>query len=258
LAILEINGLTKNFGGLVAVNNLDMEVEQGEIVGLIGPNGAGKTTVFNLITGFIQLTKGNIRFENSDITGRAPYIIARKGIVRTFQQNTTLPDLTVLQNLLSASHIHPRTGIAEAIFNTRAYVKKGQIIHEKAVEILNFLGLHSQGNELAKNLPHGHQRLLGIALALCASPKMLLLDEPLGGMNPLETSESLAFIKKIRASGTTILIVEHNMKAVMALCDRIVVLNFGRKIAEGRPQEVSKNQEVIEAYLGVVAHVAQG
>jgi len=248
--MLEIRGLTKYFGGLSAVNNLDMTVNQGEIVGLIGPNGAGKTTVFNLITGFIRPTKGQIIFEQSDITGQPTHSIADKGIVRTFQLNAFLQDMTVLQNALVSCHLHPKVGVWEAILNIPGYRKKEQYACDHAMDILQFLGLDSVKDELAQNLPHGHQRLLGIAMALSANPKLLLLDEPLSGMNAAEVRESLTFVNKIRSAGTTVLLVEHNMRAVMELCDKIVVINFGCKIAEGLPEEIRRNKDVIESYLG--------
>lgn len=248
--MLEIRGLTKYFGGLSAVNNLDMTVNQGEIVGLIGPNGAGKTTVFNLITGFIRPTKGQIIFEQSDITGQPTHSIADKGIVRTFQLNAFLQDMTVLQNALVSCHLHPKVGVWEALLNIPGYRKKEQYACDHAMDILQFLGLDSVKDELAQNLPHGHQRLLGIAMALSANPKLLLLDEPLSGMNAAEVRESLTFVNKIRSAGTTVLLVEHNMRAVMELCDKIVVINFGCKIAEGLPEEIRRNKDVIESYLG--------
>jgi branched-chain amino acid transport system ATP-binding protein len=248
--MLEIRGLTKNFGGLSAVNNLDMTVKQGEAVGLIGPNGAGKTTIFNLITGFISPTKGQIIFRQADITGKTTHSIAEKGAVRTFQQNAFLPDLTVRQNMLASCYLHPKCGFWEAILNISGYRKKEQNACDHTMDILKFLGLDSVKDELAQNLPHGSQRLLGIAMALSANPKLLLLDEPLAGMNAAEVSESLTFINRIRSAGTTVLLVEHNMRAVMELCDKIVVINFGCKIAEGLPDEIRRNKDVIEAYLG--------
>jgi len=249
--MLEIKGLTKHFGGLAAVTEFDMSIYSGEVVGLIGPNGAGKTTMFNLITGFIPPTKGHILFEQVNITGKATHAIAAKGIVRTFQQNAFLPDMTVLQNVLTSCYLHPKSGVWEAIFNTPGYRKKEQKALHHAMEIIEFLGMDSVSDELAQSLPHGYQRLIGIAIALSANPKLLLLDEPLAGMNANEVNETLIFIKKIRSVGTTVLLVEHNMRAVMKICDRVVVINFGKKIAEGLPQKVKRNKDVIEAYLGV-------
>jgi branched-chain amino acid transport system ATP-binding protein len=249
--MLEIKGLTKHFGGLAAITEFDMSIDRGEVVGLIGPNGAGKTTMFNLITGYIPPTKGHILFEQVDITGKGTHAIAAKGIVRTFQQNAFLPDMTVLQNVVTSCYLHPKSGVWEAIFNTPDYRKKEQKALHHAMEIIEFLGLDSVSDELAQILPHGYQRLIGIAIALSANPKLLLLDEPLAGMNANEINETLVFINKIRSVGTTILLVEHNMRAVMKICDRVVVINFGRKIGEGLPQEVKRNKDVIEAYLGV-------
>ena len=255
--MLEIKQLTKHFGGLAAVDGLDMSVNRGEIVGLIGPNGAGKTTVFNLITGIYKPTKGQMMFEQADITGQTTHSIAEKGVVRTFQETALLSDLTVLQNVLVARHLHPKIGFWEAIFSTSRYREKEKYTLSRAMEVLQFLGLDTIKDELTQNLPHGYQRVLGVAIALSANPKLLLLDEPLSGMNASEVSESVAFISKIRSAGTTILLVEHNMTAVMEVCDRIIVLNFGRKIAEGSPEEVRRNREVIEAYLGAGEHVTR-
>ena len=249
--MLEIKALTKHFGALAAVVNLNLNVNRGKIVGLIGPNGAGKSTVFNLITGFIQPTKGRVIFEQSDITGQKPHTIAEKGIVRTFQDTTFMPDLTVMENILASCYLYAKSGMLEAIFNTLNYRKKEQAANKYSMEILQFLGLEPIKDEIAQNLSLGHQRLLGIAIAMSSKPKLLLLDEPLVGMNVTEVSETLGFINKIRSSGTTVLLVEHNMRAVMDLCDSVVVLHFGRKIAEGPPKEIKRNKNVIEAYLGV-------
>jgi branched-chain amino acid transport system ATP-binding protein len=254
--MLEIKQLTKYFGGLAAVNGLNMNVNQGEIVGLIGPNGAGKTTAFNLITGFLRPTKGAILFNQMDITGRGAHVVAEKGIVRTFQETNFLADFTVLQNVVVSCYLNARVGFWKTIFNSPDYRKKEEYALNHAMEILQFLRLDIIKNETAKNLSHGHQRLLGIAIALSANPQLLLLDEPLSGMNAAEVRESLLFIRQIRAVGTTVLLVEHNMRAVMELCDRIVVLNFGQKIAEGLPDEIRKNKDVIEAYLGASEYVA--
>ena len=243
--------LSKGYKGRTVVSSVSIKVKQGEIVGLLGPNGAGKTTVFNLVTGFLSPTNGQIIFEQADITGQTTHSIAERGIVRTFQQTAFLTDLTVLQNVLASCHLHPKAGVLEAIFNTNNYRKKERHAFNHAMDTLQFFGLDSVREEVAQNLAHGHQRLLGIAIALSAGPKLLLLDEPLAGMNALEVREALAFIDKIRAAGTTVLLVEHNVRAVMELCDRVVVLNFGRKIAEGLSQDVKRNKDVIEAYLGV-------
>ena len=249
--MLEIKGLTKNFGGLCAVNNLDMTVEKGDFVGLIGPNGAGKSTVFNLVTGFIKPSKGKIIFEGRDITGRSPHAIAKYGIVRTFQANRIFPDFTVLQDVLAASHLTNKTGLWEGIFRTSGARKKEQHTLDRAQEILKFTNLESMSQTFAHNLPHGYKRILGIAIALAAQPKLLILDEPLSGMNSKEVAEAANLMTRIWNGKTTILLIEHNMKAAMNLCKRVVVINFGKKMAEGLPDEIVRNQEVIKAYLGV-------
>jgi branched-chain amino acid transport system ATP-binding protein len=249
--MLEIRGLTRYFGGLCAVNNLDMTVKRGEFVGLIGPNGAGKSTVFNLITGFVKPTSGKITFEGNDITGKSPHTIAKYGIVRTFQANRIFPNYTVLEDILAASHLTNRTGLFEGIFRTSGARKKEQYVLDRAREILRFTGLEHMSAVLTHNLPHGYKRILGIAIALAARPKLLILDEPLSGMNSQEVAEAVELMTRIWKGNTTILLIEHNMRAAMSLCKRIVVINFGSKMAEGLPHEIVKNQEVIKAYLGV-------
>lgn len=250
MALLEIKGLCKYFGGLAAVNDFDFEVQPGEILGLIGPNGAGKTTVFNLITGFLTPNKGKIIFKGEDITSYKPHLIARKGIVRTFQLTTLFESRTILENMLIAFHLKSRSGFWSAIFNSPLTREREKKILEKSIETLDFMKLLHLKDELAGNLPHGHQRSLGIALAMAASPEMILLDEPVTGMNPEETLATMEQIRRIREKGVTILLVEHNMRAVMGLCERITVLNFGQKIAEGLPNVIKENKDVIEAYLG--------
>jgi branched-chain amino acid transport system ATP-binding protein len=248
--MLETKGLTKHFGGLCAINNLDLDVNAGEIVGLIGPNGAGKTTLFNLVTGFLHPTSGKIMFDGKDIVGQKTHAIARLGMVRTFQLVRILPDFTVFRNLFAATHLYPKIGFWEAILNTSRYRQKEEQINSNIMKILHFVGLSDLRETVAGNLPHGHQKMLGIALALAAHPKLLLLDEPLGGMNPVEVDTALELVAEIRKQGTAILLIEHNMRAVMSICDRVVVLNFGTEIARGLPEEVKQNKEVIEAYLG--------
>jgi branched-chain amino acid transport system ATP-binding protein len=248
--MLETKKLTRNFKGVQAVTNLDLNVNAGEIVGIIGPNGAGKTTVFNLITGYLQPTKGEVIFNGKDITGQKPHRIARQGVVRTFQLDRIFHNFSVIQNVVTASYLYAGIGLSEAALNTSGYLKKNRDTHEHAKKILKFMGLDDKKDEIARNLSHGHQKLLGIAIALAASPKVLLLDEPLGGMNHAEVDKTLEIITEIRRQGTAILLVEHDMQAVMKICDRLVVLNFGTEISRGSPEEVQKDKEVIQAYLG--------
>jgi len=246
---LEIKGLTKRFGGLTAVNQFDMHVNKGEIVGLIGPNGAGKTTLFNLITGVIKLTKGQIIFDDKDITRKKPHQVAQMGIGRTFQLNPLFADFTVMQNVSASFHLHPRSSLLGIYFNTRTYRKNEDYILQQSLEILKLVGLDKVKDELAKNLPHGYQKMVGIARALAVKPKLLLLDEPIAGMNPDEIEFTMTGIGKTNKQGATIVVVEHNMR-IMDLCDRVVVINFGQKIAEGLPKEVRGNKEVTRAYFG--------
>jgi branched-chain amino acid transport system ATP-binding protein len=247
--LLKISGLTKHFGGLLAVSELDMSVNEGQIVGLIGPNGAGKTTIFNLITGVLKPTKGKIVFDGKDITGKEPYEVAELGIGRTFQLNPLFANFTVLENVVASFHLHPRSSLLSTFFNTSTYRHNETYILDQSLKILQLVGLYKVKGELAKNLPHGYQKMLGIARALAVKPKLLLLDEPIAGMNPDEIDFTLTAIKKTKQQGSTILLVEHNMR-IMELCNNVVVINFGKKIAEGLPKDVRKNKEVIKAYFG--------
>lgn len=247
--LLEISGLTKYFGGLAAVEQFDMAVNEGEIVGLIGPNGAGKTTVFNLVTGVLRPTKGTLIFDGEDITGKKPHVIAERGIGRTFQLNPLFADFTVLENVSASFHLRPRSSWLDTYFNTATYRRNEAYILDQSLEILQLVGLDKVKDELAKNLPHGYQKMLGMARALAVKPKLLLLDEPIAGMNPDEIDFTITAISKTQQQGVTIVLVEHNMR-IMDLCDRVIVINFGRKIAEGLPSEVRENTEVIQAYFG--------
>jgi branched-chain amino acid transport system ATP-binding protein len=247
--LLEITGLTKYFGGLAAVRNFNMHIEEGELLGLIGPNGAGKTTIFNLITSIYKPTTGKIIFGGRDITGKKPHEIARLGIGRTFQLNPLFSNFTVLQNVSTSFHLHPKSSLLDIYFNTANYRRNEAYILEQSREILKLVGLDKVQDELAKNLPHGYQKMLGIARALAVKPRLLILDEPIAGMNPSEIDFTLDAIKKMQQQNITILLVEHNMR-ILDLCERVVVIDFGQKIAEGLPKEVRENKEVIKAYFG--------
>jgi branched-chain amino acid transport system ATP-binding protein len=234
--LLELRNVTKRFGGLVAVCDLSFEIRRGEILGLIGPNGAGKSTTFNLIGGFFPPTSGDVLFEDRRITGSGPHVVARLGIVRTFQHGSVFRDLTVRENILVGATT------AERSRSAREARMRG---------VASTFGLEKRLDALARTLPNGHQRLLSIAIGLAARPVLLCLDEPLAGLNPAETQEVLDVIARIRTDlEMTVLLVEHNVGAVMRICDRIVVLNFGQKLTEGPPREVRENDRVIDAYLG--------
>ena len=250
MKLLEVRGLSKNFGGLRAVNQLHFDVHGGDILGLVGPNGAGKTTVFNLITGVYAPNAGEILFNSEDITGSKPYKIARKGISRTFQLATLYNNCSALESVVIGHHLKMQTGLGSILLRTPFFWSEEKKARENSLQLLEFIGLSGQENILAKNMPHGHQQRLKIAIALSSAPQLLLLDEPVSGMNPEETNEMMALISKIRANGITIIMIEHDMRAVMGLCDRIVVINYGEKLAEGVPQQIQENPEVIEAYLG--------
>lgn len=234
--LLEVSGISRSFGGLRAVSDLSFAIHEKEILGLIGPNGAGKSTTFNLISGYYRPHGGKLTFAGKNITGLKPSKVGRLGLVRTFQHHSLLAELSVYDNILTGAYMFVRDTAA-----------REQRIRETA----ELVGLASQIDELAKNLPHGHQRLLSIAIAFASRPRLLCLDEPLTGLNGAEITHALDVIRRIRDDfGTTILLVDHNMRAVMRTCSRIVVLNFGEKLAEGSPEEVSRNPEVIRAYLG--------
>jgi ABC-type branched-subunit amino acid transport system ATPase component len=245
---LEIDGLTMRFGGLTAVDSLSFRVEHGAIHGLIGPNGAGKTTTFNLISGFYRPTAGSVRLRGEVISGLPMFQVARRGVVRTFQHSTLFAELTVLENALVGTHMQFRPNIFAALIGWDAEDRRGA--RARAEEALDFFGLLDLAETRAGDLPHGHQRALGMAVALAAHPDVLLLDEPFTGMNPEETRRMMALMRKLRDSGVTLLLVEHDMQAIMGLCDRITCMSFGRLLAEGTPDEIRRNPAVIEAYLG--------
>jgi branched-chain amino acid transport system ATP-binding protein len=251
MSVLELRGLRKQFGGLVAVNDIDLDLEEGEIRGLIGPNGSGKTTLFNVISGFLPPTKGKVIWRGKDITAKPVHTIVKEGIVRTFQLTTLLKDMSVLQNVVIACHLHVEMGLLEQVFGRTRKREKEKALVERATGLLKTMEIEGVKDEPAGALPHGYQRLLNIVIALATEPDLLLLDEPTTGMNPVETQELMGKIRKLRDDrGITIILVEHDMKAVMGNCERISVMSFGEKIAEGSPDEVSNNEEVIEAYLG--------
>jgi branched-chain amino acid transport system ATP-binding protein len=247
--LLELQKVSKHFRGLVAVDNFDMVIDAGELVGLIGPNGAGKSTIFNLITGVLPVTRGKIFFDSMDITQKKPHEVAELGVGRTFQLNPLFSDFTVLQNVVASFHLHPKSGLFSALFNTATYRRHEASIEEQSMEILKLLGLDKVKDVPGKHLPHGHRLILGIARALAVKPKLLLLDEPTRGMSLEEIDLALGAIERICQQGVTIVLVEHNME-VIDFCDRAVVMNFGRKIAEGSIDHVRKQEEVIKAYLG--------
>lgn len=248
--VLEIKNISKNFGGISALTDVTFTINKGEIYGLIGPNGAGKTTMFNVITNMFAPTSGDIKFLNQSITGTKPHKITDKGICRTFQNIRLFPQMTALENVLVGGHARSSSGVLRSVFRPKSQRIEEEKMHATAIELLDLVGLSQHRDILAENLAYGQQRRLEIARAMASNPKLLLLDEPAAGMNETETESLFGLIKQVQARGITTLIIEHDMPLVMKLCDRITVLNFGKKLAEGTPREIQNNQEVIEAYLG--------
>lgn len=250
MSLLEVDGITKKFGGLTAVNGVTFAVEEGQICSVIGPNGAGKSTLFKLISSFLAPTVGEVRLDGKRISGLQPHVVARMGVVRTFQETTVFKEMTALENVVVAHQLGLASGAVGFYFNGGGARAELARIRESAAEILDYLGLGAVRDEQAVNLPHGHLRALGIAIAMAARPRLLLLDEPFAGMNPEETDRAVGMVEGIRQRGVTVLLVEHDMRAIMRISDRIVVISFGEKIAEGRPDRIRNDEAVIAAYLG--------
>ncbi|MGM9967674.1 MULTISPECIES: ABC transporter ATP-binding protein [unclassified Rummeliibacillus] len=248
--VLKINHISKNFGGISALTDVSFSINEGEIYGLIGPNGAGKTTMFNLITNIFSPSSGEIIFKEDNITGIKPHKITEKGICRTYQNIRLFSQMSALENVMVGGHCRSESGVMRSVFRTRYQRSEEKTLKENAEELLEIVGLIKYKDVLAENLAYGQQRRLEIARALASDPSLLLLDEPAAGMNENETDSLFDLIKQVQARGITVLIIEHDMPLVMKLCDRITVLNFGEKLAEGTPLEIQNNEAVIEAYLG--------
>jgi len=250
VTILEASGLSKHFGGLKAVENVNLSVRRGEIVSIIGPNGAGKTTFFNCLTGIYPLTAGSVRFKDREIANHKPHAITRLGMARTFQNVRLFAEMTALENVMVGAYCRTRAGVFHSMFQSPFSRREDHATAQRALELLKFVGLAAQADSWARNLPYGSQRRLEIARALATQPELLLLDEPAAGMNPQEVGTITELIRRIRDRGITVILIEHHMQVVTGISDRIAVLDYGEKIAEGTPQEICCDDRVIEAYLG--------